>query len=313
MFCRISASALSAAGTLAVAGLALAACGSDSLAGSPDTSAGSSSTSSAPTPAAPATDASLRAMLPQSVQDTGILRVGTDASYAPNEFLDGDTIKGMEVDLLNAVAVKLGVQVNYTDANFDSLIPGVNGNSYDVALSSFSITKDRLAQVNMVQYYNAGTQWVTKKGNPDGIDPDFDDCGKTVAVQSNTTQSDDDLPPRSKTCTDAGKPAVNVLAFDVQRDATAAVVQGRAVAMLADSPISAYAVKQTGDQLQLTGDIYNAAPYGMVVAKDQTSEAEAISKALALIAADGSYKAALDNWGGAAGAVTVFPVNPTVS
>jgi polar amino acid transport system substrate-binding protein len=83
--------------------------------------------------------------------------------------------------------------------------------------------------------------------------------------------------------------------------------------MLADSPISAYAVKQTGDALELAGDVYDAAPYGIVVPKEQTSEAEAISKALEAIAADGTYQTALDNWGGASGAVTEFPVNPSVS
>ena len=300
---------LGALGTLAVLGLTATGCGSDSL--SPSDSS-SSTTSSAAVSATGSADAALKAMLPQSVQDTGTLRVGTNAEYAPNEFLDGDTVKGMDIDVLNAVAAKLGVKVEYSNASFDSLITGVTSNRYDIAISSFTINADRLAQVNMVQYYNAGTQWVVAKGNPDGIDP-ANACGKTVAVQSNTTQSDDDLPVRIKACTDAGKPTITVLSFDSQEDATTAVVQGRAAAMLADSPISAYAVKQTGDKLELAGDIYDAAPYGIVTPKDQTSEADAISKALTAIAADGSYKAALDNWGGASGAVTEFPVNPSVS
>jgi len=294
-------------GTVAAGALALAGCGSDSLStgsGSPSSSSSAAATGSS--------DAALFAMLPQSVQSSKVLRVGTNAEYAPNEFLQGSDVAGMDVDVMNAVAAKLGVKAEYSNASFDSLITGVAGNRYDVAISSFTINAQRLGQVNMVQYYNAGTQWVVKKGNPEGIDPD-NACGKTVSVQSGTTQSDDDLPARQKVCTDAGKPAITVLPFDSQEDATSALVQGRVQAMLADSPISAYAVKQTKDQLELAGDIYDAAPYGIVVPKDQTQTAEAISKALSAIATDGAYETALSNWGADAGAVTEFPVNPAAS
>ncbi|NIZ92736.1 ABC transporter substrate-binding protein [Kineococcus rubinsiae] len=292
------------AGSVAAGALALAGCGSDSL----STGSGSSSTSSSAA-ATGSSDAALFAMLPQSVQDSKVLRVGTNAEYAPNEFLQGSDVVGMDIDVMNAVAAKLGVKAEYSNASFDSLITGVTGNRYDAAISSFTINADRLAQVNMVQYYSAGTQWVVKKGNPEAIDPE-NACGKTVSVQSGTTQSDDDLPVRQKACTDAGKPEITVLPFGSQQDATNALQQARVQAMLADSPISAYAVKQTGDQLELAGDVYDAAPYGIVVPKAQTQTADAISKALAAIAADGGYDTALGNWGGDTGAVTEFPVNP---
>jgi polar amino acid transport system substrate-binding protein len=293
-------------GALAVLGLTAAGCGSDSLSGG-STSSASSSSSAAPS-ATGSADAALKAMLPQSVQDSGTLRVGTNAEYAPNEFLEGSTVKGMDVDVMNAVAAKLGVQVEYSNASFDSLITGVSGNRYDAAISSFTINDERKQQVNMVQYYSAGTQWAAKAGNPEGIDPE-NACGKTVAVQSSTTQSDDDLPVRQQACTAAGKPEIQVLAFESQQDATNALVQGRVQAMLADSPIAAYAVKQT-QGLELIGDIYDAAPYGIVVAQDQKGTADAISKALQAIAEDGSYTAALTTWGAQDGAVTEFPVNP---
>ncbi|MEZ0492254.1 ABC transporter substrate-binding protein [Kineococcus sp. TBRC 1896] len=294
-------------GALAAVGLTAAGCGSDSLSGGSTSS--SSTTSAAPTGSA---DAALTAMLPQSVRDSGVLRVGTNAEYAPNEFLQGTTITGMDIDIMNAVGAKLGVQVEYSDASFDSLITGVTGNRYDAAISSFTITPERLEQVNMVQYYDAGTQWVVAKGNPEGIDPD-NACGQTVSVQTGTTQSNDDLPARQQQCASEGEPQIDVLSFDSQEDATAAVVQGRAKAMLADSPISAYAVEQTGDQLELAGDVYDSAPYGIVVPKAETDAAQAISSALEEIAKDGQYEAALAPWGGENGAVTEFPVNPAVS
>ena len=301
-------SVLGAAGTLALGALALAGCGSDSLSTGSGSASPSASGSSAAAPAVSA-DAALTAMLPQSVRDSGVLRVGTNAEYAPNEFLRGTEVVGMDVDVMDAVAAKLGVRAQYENASFDSLITGVSANRYDVAISSFTINDERKQQVNMVQYFNAGTQWVVRAGNPEGLDPE-NACGQQVSVQTGTTQEQDDLPARQQACRDAGRPEIQVLTFDSQEDATAALVQGRVQAMLADSPIAAYAVQQTGDQLELAGEIYDAAPYGVVVPKDQQQTAEAVSRALAAVAEEGAYEAALANWGAQDGAVTDFPVNP---
>ena len=125
----------------------------------------------------------------------------------------------------------------------------------------------------MVSYYSAGTQWSTKKGNPNEVDPD-NACGLRIAVQKATVQVDD-ITARSEACTAAGKPAITIDQYDAQSDATAAVVSGKDDAGLADSPVMAYAVKQTNGQLELLGDVYDAAPYGYVVAKDQTEFAQA--------------------------------------
>ncbi len=100
--------------------------------------------------------------------------------------------------------------------------------------------------------------------------------------------------------------------YQAQSDATNAVVTGKDEAMLADSPIVAYAVKQTGGTLALVGDIYDSAPYGYAVAKDQTEFADVLSQAVQALIADGTYKQVLDKWGVTAGAVTTAEVNPSV-
>ena len=106
---------------------------------------------------------------------------------------------GSEVDLFTAVAKKLGVEAEWENAPFASLIPGVTSAKYDISVSSFTINDERLKQVQMVSYFSAGTQWATAAGNPQGIDPD-NPCGKTVAVQKATVQDLDDLPVRQKKC-----------------------------------------------------------------------------------------------------------------
>ncbi|GMA88567.1 ABC transporter substrate-binding protein [Angustibacter aerolatus] len=240
--------------------------------------------------------------------------VGTDASYAPSEFLagDGKTVQGFDVDLFKAVGQKLGVEVEFVPANFDTIITGVQGGKYDVGVSSFTVNSEREQQATMVAYYNAGTQWATAAGNPKKIDPEAA-CGKKIAVQKGTVQQEDDLPKRQKACTTAGKPKIDVLVYTGQDQATAAVASGKADAMLADSPVAAFAAKQSKGKLETLGDVYDAAPYGYVLPKDGTQFGDAIVKALQSLDQDGTYKSALENWGVEDGAISNFEVNPDVS
>ncbi|HYY88841.1 MAG TPA: ABC transporter substrate-binding protein, partial [Chloroflexota bacterium] len=236
---------------------------------------------------------------------------GTDSTYAPNEFLDADgkTVIGFDVDLFKAVAAKLGLTTEWQSAKFAAIIPGVQSGKYEIGVSSFTINTERKQQANMVSYFSAGTQWGTKQGNPTGTQPDGA-CGEKVAVQTDTVQDTEDLPKRQSQCKSAGKPAISVDRYQDQGQATASVVSGKDDAMLADSPVVAYAVKQTNGQLQLLGDIYDSAPYGYVVKKDQTDFAQALADAVRALVSDGTYKQILTKWGVEAGAIDNPTLNP---
>ena len=151
---------------LAAAGLALSACGGDSTTGS-----------ASPTPSgAPsvAVDEALAAQVPEDVKSSGVLVFGTDASYAPSEFFaeDGTTIVGFDVDLGKAIAAKLGLEGQFENATFDSLIVGVQNGKFPASMSSFTITPERLEQVNMISYFSAGTGWAVQTGKPAGVSID---------------------------------------------------------------------------------------------------------------------------------------------
>lgn len=301
--------------TLRAAAVGVAALTFLSLAGCSGSSSGSSSSAASSTAALPSVsaDATLAAQVPDQFKTKGTLIVGADASYAPNEFIaeDGKSVVGMDVDLVDAVSAKLGLKAEFQNADFGTIILGVSSGKYDMGASSFTINSERLQQVNMVQYLKAGTQWAVQKGNPKNVDPE-NPCGLTVAVQKDTVQVDD-LTARSKKCTDAGKAAITQVVEVEQSKATADLVSGKADAMLADSPVTAYAVEQSEGALVTIGDLYDAAPYGIVLAKDNTDMAQLVSKAFAGLESDGTYKAILDKWGNASGAVTEFTVNPSVS
>jgi len=287
---------------LAVA-LVAAGCGEKS-----DTGGGSTATTAA---AAPSVDEALAAKVPDAVKSDGKLVIGTDSSYPPNEFLDtdGKTVIGWDVDLFNAVAAKLGLKTEWQSAVFDAIIPGIESGKYEMGVSSFFITDDRKKQADMVSYYNVGTQWLTKKGNPNGIQPDAA-CGKKVAVQTNTAQDTDDLAKRQEKCKSEGKPAITIDRYQRQDQATASVVSGKDDATLADNPVMAYAVKQTNGQLELLGDPYDNYFYGSVVKQDQAEFAQAVADAVKALIADGTYKTILDKWGVQAGAIDSPAVNP---
>ena len=300
-----------AVAAIATTALALTACGSDSL------SSGSSSSASATTSAsAPTVDPALVAKLPAKIKDAGTINIGTDATYQPNEYLDADgkTVIGMDVELFDAVMAKFGIKTNWVPSAFDAIILGTQSGKYDVGVSSFTVNNDRMKEATMVSYFKAGTQWVTQKGNPKGINPD-DACGKSIAVQKGTVQADVDLPARQKACTDAGKPEIKVLVDADQAKVTAAVQSGKADAMLVDLPPAIAAVDSTGGTLELLGEQYDSAPYGYVLPKDAAGTAfgEAIVEALKQLKADGTYDQILSKWKTEGGAISDFAVNPTVS
>jgi polar amino acid transport system substrate-binding protein len=253
-------------------------------------------------------DAALAAKVPAEIKADGKIVVGTDSTYAPSEFLaeDGKTIQGFDVDLFNAVAAKLGLTAEFVTAPFGNIIPGVGSGKYEIGVSSFTINPERKATADMVSYFSAGTQWAAQTGSP--ATPD-NACGLNVAVQKDTVQVDD-LTARSKKCTEDNKNKIKIDQYQSQADATAAVVSGKDNAMLADSPVVAYAVKQTSGKLQLIGEIYDSAPYGYVVKKNQGEFAQALADALKAAIADGSYAAALAKWGVEAGAISDPAVNP---
>jgi polar amino acid transport system substrate-binding protein len=268
---------------------------------------GGAAPSSAAIPAA-AKDDALAAMVPQSVAADGKLVVGTDASYAPNEFTapDGVTIIGMDVDLGTAVAQKLGLTPEFRNSAFSGIIPGIEGGKYEAGISSFTINPERVQTADMVSYYVAGTSLAVKAGNPDGVTLD-NLCGKAVGVQAGTVQVED-IAARTKTCTDTGKPAIQVTELQAQTDVTLALTSNRIVAMLADSPVAAYAVTTTHGAVEVVGEPYATSPYGVVLKKAQGDYPKAVQGAIQALITDGTYKAILDKWNVANGAISTSEI-----
>ena len=260
------------------------------------------------TPAAPSAEKvdAIANTVPEAIKSSGKLIVGVNIPYAPNEFKDpSGKIVGFDVDLMNAMAATLGLTAEYREADFAKIIPSIQGDTMNVGMSSFTDTKEREQTVDFVTYFSAGILWAQRPGTP--VDPN-NACGKKVAVQATTTEETEELPAKTKACTDADKPAIDIIKFDGQDAATNAVVLGQADAMSADSPVTAYAIKQSNGKLEAAGEIADAAPYGWPVAKGSPLAAS-LQKALEHLIQTGDYKTIASNWGVEAGMVTKPAIN----
>ena len=253
-------------------------------------------------------DDDIAKLLPDYVTKDGKLTIGMDTSYAPAEFLaeDGKTPVGFDVDIAKALAQVFGLEADPETANFDSIIPWV-GSKYDIGISSFTVTKERLEAVDFVSHFDAGSAWAVKKGNPNKIDTS-DLCGKKVAVQTATMQ-ETEANKIAKQCETDGKDKLEVISSKLQTDVTTNVVTGKADVFYADSPVAGYAIAQTDGQLEMLGKVEGVAPEGIVIKKGDSQMDEAVQKAVQKLIDDGTYLKILKYWGVEDGAIETSEIN----
>jgi len=286
---------------LLAVGLVATGCGSDDDDGGASTSASTTAT----TTEAPAAGGEIA--VPDEIRSKGTLSVATDPTYAPNEFVErGSTrIIGMDVDLINAIAAKLGLRADVQKATFDAIIPGLAARRYDVGISSFTDTREREQTVDFVTYFNAGTSFYIKRGGPD-ISSLEDICGEKVAVEKGTTQATD-VQTQNRRCDTPAELQV----YPDQNGANLAIQSGRADVGMADSPVAAYIVKQSNGQFELDGEPYGTAPYGIALPKDSGLE-EPVLEAVRALIEDGTYMEILRRWGVEQGAIDDPTINGAI-
>src|SRR5450631_3701551 len=242
-------------------------------------------------------DRTLHDRLPPSVKALGILRVGTDASYAPMESFapDGRTIIGIEPDLALEIGRVLGVRLQFVNTTFNTLRADVTNGSLDLAMSAMTDTPDRAKTVDFVDYFSAGTSILVQ-------------CGKPVAVESGTTQVDL-LARTQKNCGD--RPII-VKSYATNSDALVQLRTGRVAAVLSDYPTAAFFVNdpRTRSNYQLASTTqFEPGLYGIAVAKGQPGLREAVQGAFEELLRSGVYSDVMARWGVRDGAVHRISVN----
>lgn len=222
----------------------------------------------------------------------GVLTVGTNPPFAPFEFKDSDgSIIGLEMDLAHAVAQVLGLEFQPVEQDFSMILPAVQSGQVDLGGSGFTDTPERRENFDFVDILYAGIQWAALTDGPRDVDPS-NPCGLTVAVQRTTVSETDDLRPKQEACNGD----LTILPYDTSDNAALAVLMGRADALSADSPVSAWSVNRSDGRMEMVDEMFDAAPYGFAVPKD-SDLGPAVAAAFQHLIDTGAYAEILQQWG----------------
>jgi polar amino acid transport system substrate-binding protein len=253
------------------------------------------------------------AQLPDgAVAQKGKLLICTDFPYPPQEFFDDNgNPQGLDIEIGTEIANRLGLQVQFVNSIFDTIIAAVKAGKCDIIISAQNITADRQKSVSMIPYFQAGQSMVAAKGNPQNINSPMDLCGKSAAAESGTTEADylqgtGDYKGNGLTqqCTKAGQKPVDVVVTQKDTDALQQLQAGKVAVYFADSPVAAYYTVQHPDQFQVVGQVVEPAVEGISVpcGQDDCTKApltplgQAIQAALKSMMGDGAYGKILAKW-----------------
>jgi polar amino acid transport system substrate-binding protein len=245
---------------------------------------------------------SAAALVPQRIASTGKLTVVMNVSSPPTKFFatDNTTIVGLNPDIARALGRVLGLDVTIADVQFDGIIPGLKSARYDVAISSMAPSAERVAALDMVRYGAWGTSLAVPGGNPAGLRMDTL-CGHTLAVQQGSVQHLQRLPQLSDACVAAGKPPVQPVVLPDQTTALLQLSSNRVEAVLADTPVLAWAAKQRPGSIDLVDEMDRS---GVAVATAKGSDlTPALEAGLTALMATPTYHQIFEKWGMADSAV----------
>ena len=220
----------------------------------------------------------------KDVQKAGKLLIATSPDFPPFESLEGDTVVGIEPDIMKLICDKLGVEAEFVQMDFDSVLIGIQAAKYDCAMSGITVTPAR--EKNMLftdPYYNAAQVIVVAEGSP--ITGKADLAGKVASVQTGTTAESG--------CQDEG---IDVQAFAANADAKAALTTGKVDAWVVDN-LTAIQMVEEGDGLVILDEKMTEEPYAFAFAMGSEDLVAAINEALNALVADGTVEGIFTAYG----------------
>ena len=223
--------------------------------------------------------------------ETKVLRVGTEATFAPFEFQKegSKTYDGFDMDLARAIGKQMGRKVEIVNMGFDALIPALNAGNIDLVAAGMSITDERKQAVSFSEpYYTSGLIVMVNKDNKE-VKSIKDLEGKRIAVQIGTTGE-----KKARTVKDA-----KVTAFNTNTEAAMEMKNKGVDAIINDSTVVGYYLAQGGNATAMTvGEIMEAEQYGLAVKKGNDQLLADVNKAIAELKKSGEYDKIYKTWFG---------------
>ena len=214
--------------------------------------------------------------------------VASDIAYPPFEFNQDGEPTGFDIDLMNAIAKKANLEVEYENVRFDSIIQGLGNNQYDAAISAMTITPEREERIDFSEpYFNADQSLLVQSDSDIQSTDDLADA--TVGVQIGTTGA-----AKAQELEQDGKIA-EVRTFNVVTDAFNALQNGQVDAVINDFPVSADRAAQSDGTLEIVENIPTGEQYGIAFPTDSDLR-EKVNDALGEIKEDGTYEKIYQKW-----------------
>ena len=218
----------------------------------------------------------------QTIQE-GTLQVGSCLDYKPFEFVEGGDEKGFDVDLSEAIAQELGLQVEWVRADFDTIFTAVAANQFDMVAAASTITEERDQVVDFSDpYYNARQSLAVNTGEtPDVASTDDIGEGDVIGVQKGTTGRDwakENLEPQG----------AQIKTYQTISDAFRDLEAGRLTGIINDEPSSQEEVKGLSG-VEVVEAIDTGEHYGLAFSPDNTELRDAVNEALATLIENGTY------------------------
>lgn len=214
-----------------------------------------------------------------------VLVMATNAEFPPYEYREGDAVTGIDAEIAQLIADKLGMELKIEDVAFESIIPGVQSGKYDFGMAGMTVTEDRLKDVIFSDSYATGVQVVIIKEDSDIASLD-DVAGKKIGVQTNTTGD-------IYATDDYGEE--NVVRYDNGAVAVQALLNGKVDCVVIDNePAKSYVAANEG--LKILETEYMVEDYAICFAKDNTELKDKVNTALNELIDDGSVQKIIDKY-----------------
>lgn len=220
--------------------------------------------------------------------DASKISVATDATFPPFETVDEATsdLTGFDIELMNAIAEKAGLDIEFVNTPFDSVIAGVSNCDYALAIAAITITPERQEVMLFSDpYINAGQ--IVVVGKSETVIKSKDDLvGMTVAAQLGTTGE-----------IEAQKiPNVTYKPYDTYDLAFLDLANGQVDAVIADYPTALGFIGQNPEKLMTTGSVFTDESYGIAFCKDQGELVDKVNAALKSLIEDGTVNTLEQKW-----------------
>lgn len=224
--------------------------------------------------------------------EASVLSMATEGTFPPYEYYDGDKLVGIDIEIAEAIAEKLGMTLEVTDIAFDSIIPGVQAGKYDIGMAGMTVTDERLEEVSFSTSYATGVQVIiVKDGGPiTSVDDLFaDGADNVVGTQSGTTG----FLYATWDIEDAGLGTVK--SFTKSTDAVEALKNDQVDCVILDNE-PAKALVAANEGLSILDTEYAIEDYAIAVNKENTELLEKVDGALTELIADGTVQDILDKY-----------------